>query len=223
MEDEWRTNDPMILRLHWGSYCALRHYATHACSSQLTRQPAKYSRRYSQGAANESANQAANEAAVRPADEACQRRSTLAKKAGNEAASSQSNRRRPFLPATSQLRRFSAHSAHDRRARTGPHVPARRRGGGSARRFRAGLPSGRRTRTNSCIFSPTFVLFKTSPFPIRAALCWWKHEAGHFRQLHSYGASPLTPRPQGPDWPPSSSSRRGGWARRLRAGLPSGR
>ena len=145
-------NDPMILRLHWGSYCALRHYATHACSSQLTRQPAKYSRRYSQGAANESANQAANEAAVRPADEACQRRSTLAKKEGNEAASSQSNRRRPFLPATSQLRRFSAHSAHDRRARTGPHVPARRRGGGSARRFRAGLPSGRRTRTNSGFF-----------------------------------------------------------------------
>ena len=37
------------------------------------------------------------------------------------------------------------------------------------------------------VFSPTFVLIKTSPFPIRAALCWWKHEAGHFRQLHSYG------------------------------------
>ena len=60
---------------------------------------------------------------MRAADEACQRRSTIAKKAGNEAASSQSNRRRPFLPATSQLRRFSAHSAHDRRARTGPHLP----------------------------------------------------------------------------------------------------
>ena len=43
------------------------------------------------------------------------------------------------------------------------------------------------------VFSPTFVLIKTSLFSIRAALCWWKHEAGHFRQLHSYGASPLTP------------------------------
>ena len=28
------------------------------------------------------------------------------------------------------------------------------------------------------IFSATFVLLKTSPFRIRAAPCWWKHEAG---------------------------------------------